>query len=220
MVHLNRSRACPSLQSGIVVIVCTTVTLTGAAAIQNTRTVPHQYGVPLSKQAFCAGNERIYFPRDNHGAVLVGEASAEGYVDYALDTSDVAIVFMADEVQSLLIENDSWISTRVSGFVEEVLSSRKLKLSRYSKLSLQMRDGAMAIDGCQVITGDPVPIEPGHRYLVFFNQPSGPYAIPTVDPILIRPDGRLESASASILRGASLDMVRERIRIAPSRGRL
>ena len=50
----------------------------------------------------------------------------------------------------------------------------------------------MVIDGCQVITGDPARIEPGRRYLVFFSQPPGPYAIPTVDPIWIRPDERLE----------------------------
>ena len=67
--------------------------------------------------------ETIHFPPSRHGIVLVGDITAESYIDYALDISDFGLVFLADGVKPSLTENDSWILTRVSGFVEEVLWS-------------------------------------------------------------------------------------------------
>ena len=173
--------------------------------------------MPLEKQVSCPDKETVRFPPDSHGMVLTGDVTAEGYIDLALDLSDLGFVFFADEVTPFLTQNDSWISTRVSGFVEDVMWSRTSKPRRYSRLTIQLSDGAMHINGCAVITGEPVQMEPGDRYLVFLNALDGPYAIPTLNPIWIRPDGRLESGSVAALRVASLDTVRERIRVEPSR---
>jgi hypothetical protein len=178
----DRLTACLSCKSIAIVAFTALVMFAGEAAVQEIRTVPHRYAVPLSKQVACPRKERIQLTAEPHGSVLVGELTAEGYIDTALDLSDVTVVFLADDVKSVLTENDSWISTRVSGFVEEVMSSRKLKPARYSRVALQLRDGTMSINGCEVTTGTPAQIEAGRRYLVFFSQPSGPYAVPTVDP--------------------------------------
>ena len=75
----------------------------------------------------------------------------------------------------------------------------------------------MEVNGCRVMTGTPVPIEPGHRYLVFLAELQGPYGIPTVSPIWIREGRHLESPSIPALRGVSFELVHERIRAEPGR---
>jgi hypothetical protein len=188
-----------------------------SVAAQAGRTVPHRYGVPLAKQAECATSETIHFPHKREGIIFIGDLTAESYLDYAIDVSHFALVFLVDQVKPTLTENDTWIVTRVSGVVEEGLWFRKSKLPRYSRLTIQLPDGAMEINGCKIITGTPVPMEIGQRYLVFLQELLGPYGMPSVNPIWIRDDERLESSSQAFLRNVPLDLMRERVRKEPSR---
>jgi hypothetical protein len=125
---------------------------------------------------------------------------------------------VVDEAKSTLIQNDSWMSTKLSGFIQEVLLSKKRKRMEYSPPIVEIPDaGEMTINGCQVIAGNYPAIESGRRYLLFLQEDdAASRSVITVEPpIGIGDDGLLHSSTTKWLQGGTLDMVRQRIRLTP-----
>jgi hypothetical protein len=182
-----------------------------------TTTMAHRYRVPLSRQVSCVKNETIRFPRElHHLTAFDREPTAEEYANWMIEISDIGIIMVVDNVTSFLIENESWISTRLSGFVEEVLFSKKRKRVEYSPPIIEIPDaGEMTVNGGHVIAGNYDSVTKGQRYLLFLQEDEATSsAITTTPPVRVGENGVLHSPSIKWLHGAALDMVRRRVRLA------
>jgi hypothetical protein len=177
----------------------------------------HRYGVPLSQQVSCADGETIRFPRDDqHLIAFTPDPTADEYVNWLTEISDNVVVMVIDEAKSTLIDDNTWMSTRLSGFIQEVLLSKNRKRMEYSPPIVEIPDaGEMTINGCHVIAGNYPVIEPGKRYLLFLQEDDAAsrIVVTVVAPIRISDDGQLNSSTTKWLQGGTLDMVRRRIRM-------
>jgi hypothetical protein len=198
-------------------IVALCVVALGALSHQSQpRIMAHRYGVPLSKQVSCEKGETILFPRELHDSVFDREPTAEEYANWIIEVAHIAIVMVVDKATSSVIDNDSWMSTRLSGFIEEVLLAKKRKRMELSPPTIEIPDaGEMMINDCHVIAGNYPTIVPGQRYLLFLQEDDAASrtVITVIPPIRIGENGDLSSPVVKWLHGASLEMVRQRIRL-------
>jgi hypothetical protein len=147
----------------------------------------------------------------------LGQRPFQELIDHLTEASDAIVIVDVSDVSSVLVENGTWIATRISAQVREVLEApAHPRLSRGQRFTLEMIEGGEVRIGKVIVKADDLILPRAKRqYLMFVSLETG-IVTPTQSPLLIQ-DGRLVKIepgddSADRFGGLSLRDVREALR--------
>ena len=215
--------------TGSVALTVAFVASTGAVAAQErhgeVRTLPYRTGVPLRDQLPpCNPGDVVQFHR--YLGTFVDDpvdVPVDAVIDLLIRRSNLAVLMDVETVSGVVSENDTWISTHITGVVQEVLFSRTRTLRPGERLtSVLSGSGEATIGRCLVRTGEQLKVAKGRLNLMFLgahvedrNRPFFPTAVP-----FLIDNGRALNLSAlepgsttnDPLHGQPLDLFRQRVR--------
>jgi hypothetical protein len=154
------------------------------------RPIPHDWNKTIASRLLPDDDEVFVYMNDLCEMNVYGQATFDQEIEVLRNSEFIAIVRITD-VQSELIDNGSWVYTRMSADVETLLQSPPWKTLDRS-IELGFNDGVTKIGNVIVNAGIVPQFAEGERYLMFpFWQPGINLLYPAY-PFHINPQGQLE----------------------------
>jgi hypothetical protein len=162
------------------------------------------------------GSAPVLFKRDEIDDIFPMEFDTiTEQIAFRVQHSDGIAVFIVSEFSSFLVENDSWIHTRVSGRVRDVIkSSPKMQIATETELRFQHPGGTLLINGRQVTAHPGAWFVAGTTYLVFLSRFDTDQVFPT-GAWRVNADGALDDLieeEANPFRGMTLNQAVDEIK--------
>jgi hypothetical protein len=130
------------------------------------RVVPYTVGKPITERLL-PDDQVVVVSRLEEGAVFVQEPTPLQMLRTAVDMSDVVVVIEVSQVIGTLVEEGTWIRTRVVGAVQDVMLSRDREIVGKQGLEIEA-DGGEVLIGKVVVKASQGPgVEARKRYLMF-----------------------------------------------------
>jgi hypothetical protein len=183
------------------------------------RVIPHRPGIPIETRLL-PDDQVVMIEGDEHGSVLMKEPTPSQALAYAVAGSHIAVVVSVDEVRGSLTDDKSWIQTRITGTVVDILMARKPHAVQGERLEVEYEwGGELKIGTCLVRAGHPLHMKAGAPYLLFIRVHDTTGALYPFETPLQISDGRLFSpqepgrgVKAHPLHGLKLIEVAEQIK--------
>lgn len=150
--------------AGVLAGVLVVTHLDVVAAQMRVRTIPHQ-NTPIALRLM-PGDEVVEM--DYWADVMYvnhGNESREQTVARISKEANAIAVVRVTTIEPFLVEGDSWIRTRVTGVVEDLIKGGTA--TRNARFEAQFDGGEMKIKDVQVRAGSYPLLQPGSKYLVF-----------------------------------------------------
>ena len=135
------------------------------------RTLPYSLE-PIVNQLL-PDDEVVLIHREFDVAVFYPEPTVSESIVYSAQLADVVAVVDVSDVDATLVEQGTWIQTRLVGTVRQVLrSSRRSRFVRGQRVEAHLHGGQLRI-GHVLIKTDPLLETPAHRRYLLFLTPDG-----------------------------------------------
>jgi hypothetical protein len=131
------------------------------------RVIPEQGGVPIPTR-IQPDDEVVVIEPLFSPQTLPPKRTVKDKLQSAVVMSDLAVVIDVTDVEGLLNEQQTWIRTRITGRLIELLMSRDSSVSKGDRIQIQYPwSGEMRIGKALVRAGELLRVEPRRRYFVF-----------------------------------------------------
>jgi hypothetical protein len=189
-VRLRRRSMIP-LGAAVAVMTFMCPAVRGQQVHPRVRVLPYRASIPIPGRML-PDDEFVIIQRPWDVAVSEGDASATASIRYALKVSDTAVIADVTTVTGELTESNSWILTRLTAIVTDVMVSRQSTVSQGERIVVTYDGGgAMIVGNVHVSTAaildsadyaersklelekhigqlsHPLNVETGRRYLMF-----------------------------------------------------
>jgi hypothetical protein len=98
------------------------------------------------------------------------EPTVDQFIDDAAQRADIIGVVDVRQVQPILVENGTWIHTRLTGVVQVVLKSAGKSIARGQSMSSEFHGGELRIGTVLVRAAYLMPFPTNREYLIFVNK--------------------------------------------------
>lgn len=130
------------------------------------RTISHGLGISITDRLL-PDDEIVVITREFDTVQFFPEPTAGQVIEDVVGMADIVAIVDTREVRGILVEDGTWIDTRVVGTVRDILSfSKNTRIGRGQQLELQATGGEMMIRKVLVRAGRPS-IVSRRRYLMF-----------------------------------------------------
>lgn len=189
------------------------VSLAGQIPAGRVRVIPYKVGLAIPERLL-PDDQVVRLDRPREDTDPKEQPTAEAQLRATLDASEIVTTVIAEEVRGVLVEDGSWVNTRVVGRVDRPYLDRARSLPFGGLLTLEFSGGELPLGDTLVKAWEPPRIEKDKRYLVFH---SGQGALGTVAVYRVE-NGKLASTWPAdrtrikdALDGASFDDVTEQV---------
>jgi hypothetical protein len=181
--------------------------------------MPYGFGIPITERLLPDDDVVMIAREEESGIVYDPEPTAAQLIALTVIRSDIVVVLVPNEIGGLLVEDGTWIHTRVIGTTDEVFMSKRRRVTTGQRLDFQTPGGEVRVGKVLVKALDTPKLTIGRRYLVFLRATDSGTLFPTHEPLLIE-NGKLsnwrvtEPGSSTIdpLHGLSFDEVVKEVR--------
>jgi hypothetical protein len=219
-LRLNAGTPDFSLLSGaasaaaLAVVLLGSVLFAGQSRGEHVRTVPYSLE-PISDQ-LVASDQVVVVRREFDVAAYDQPPTAEQVIRDATRRAEAIAVVDVVSANSILVENGTWIRTKLEGVVRQVVkSSDAVRLSKGKRAAVLIHGGTVRIKSVLVKTDVQPQVPTGHSYLLFMAVKGDEGAEASYPPLLVRngtlASTRSSSASPEPLNGMKLQTAISRI---------
>lgn len=160
------------------------------------RLIPDGVGMTIAERLL-PGDEVVVIQRPIDASVYNEQPSASDIIMSTVEISGIIAVVTVDEVTPFLVDEDTWINTRIVTTVEDVVLVRRRSVSAGQALEFHFVGGEIMIGHVLVKAWEPPVLRNGKRYLIFLDNNSAKWA--THAPLLI--DGERLVSTRPVERG-------------------
>lgn len=184
------------------------------------RTIPAYAGVPIVDRLL-PDDELVVITRDYDLVHAEPEPTVEQWIDEAIRTADTVAVVELREVGGILVDNGTWIHTKLSGIARDVLkTSADRRISAEDTIELELVGGEMTFGKVRVQTNESMTFLTNRQYVMFLDVQGTTLAMGYA-PLLIENERLIGihngGAAMNKLHAATLSDVRRRVLVGSKR---